>query len=117
VFADLSRLPPLLLQAASDEMLLDDSRRVHDKVRSAGGISRLEVFDGVFHAWHMLDGFVPEARIALQQAGAFVNDPECSPGAESPGDSDRCARRTGARSDRPHVDALQGGGLASRILQ
>lgn len=83
VFADLSRLPPLLLQAASDELLLDDSRRVHDKVRSAGGISRLEIFDGVFHAWHMLDGFVPEARIALQQAAAFVNDPECSPGAES----------------------------------
>ena len=74
VFADLGRLPPLLLQVASTELLLDDARRVHDRVRKTGGVSQLEVFDGVFHGWHMLDGFMPESRTALQQAAAFVND-------------------------------------------
>lgn len=74
VFGDLGGLPPLLLQVASDELLFDDSRRVHDNVRKAGGVSRLEVFDGVFHAWQMLDGFLPEARLALQQATAFLDE-------------------------------------------
>jgi acetyl esterase/lipase len=75
LFGDLDNLPPLLLQVASTELLLDDARQVHDKIQRAGGRSRLEVFDGVFHAWQMLDGLMPEARVALQQAAAFVNEP------------------------------------------
>jgi epsilon-lactone hydrolase len=75
VFGDLCGLPPLLLQVASSELLLDDARRVHEKVRAAGGVSRLDVVDGVFHAWPMLDGLMPEAGVALQQAAAFMNEP------------------------------------------
>jgi epsilon-lactone hydrolase len=75
LLSDLRGLPPLLLQVASSELLLDDSRRVHDKVRRAGGVSRLDVFDGVFHGWQMLDGFMPEATRALEQASAFMNEP------------------------------------------
>jgi epsilon-lactone hydrolase len=74
VFGDLGRLPPLLLQVASDELLFDDSHRIHANVQKTGGVSRLEVFDGVFHGWQMLDGFLPEARLALQQAGAFIDE-------------------------------------------
>jgi acetyl esterase/lipase len=72
IFADLGGLPPLLLQVSSTELLLDDTRRVHDKIREATGGSRLEVYDDLPHCWQMLDGFVPEARVALQQAGAFI---------------------------------------------
>lgn len=74
LFADLGGLPPILLQVGSIELLLDDARRVHEKVVKAGGASRLEIFDGVCHVWQMLDGFLPEARAALRQAAAFVND-------------------------------------------
>ena len=75
LFGDLDNLPPLLLQVASTELLLDDARQLHAKIQRAGGSSRLEIFDGVFHAWQMLDGLMPEARVALQQAAAFVNEP------------------------------------------
>jgi acetyl esterase/lipase len=75
LFAHLGGLPPLLLQVGSSEILLDDARRVHDKVRAAGGASTVQIFDGVFHVWQMLDGLVPEARVALRQAAAFMNDP------------------------------------------
>ena len=71
--ADLSGLPPLLLQVGSTELLLDDSRVVHDKTAKVGGVCRIEIFDNVFHCWQMLDGVVPEARIALKQAAAFIN--------------------------------------------
>ena len=73
-FADLKGLPPLLLQAGSTEILLDDSRSVHNKIQEAGGVSRLEVYDDVFHCWQMLDGILPEARLALRQAAAFISE-------------------------------------------
>jgi acetyl esterase/lipase len=80
VYADLRGLPPLLLQVESTELLLDDARRVHDKVREAGGVSRLNVVDGVFHVWQMFDGFMPEATHAVDQASAFINEPTSRPG-------------------------------------
>jgi acetyl esterase/lipase len=72
VYGDLSGMPPLLLQVGSTELLRDDARRVHERVRAAGGESRLEVYDDVPHGWQMLDGLVPEARAALRQAAAFI---------------------------------------------
>ena len=77
VFGDLAGLPPLLLQAASNELLLDDARRIHQSVQKAGGVSRLEIFDDLFHDWPILDGFLPEARQALQQAAAFLDEHAC----------------------------------------
>lgn len=73
-FADLGGLPPLLLQVGSTEVLLDDARRVDEKVRAAGGSSTLEVYEDVFHCWQMLDGVVPEARVALSRAATFIRD-------------------------------------------
>jgi epsilon-lactone hydrolase len=72
VHADLRGLPPLLLQVGSTELLLDDTRLVHDKIQKAKGVSRMEIYEDVFHCWQMLDGIVPEARTALRQAAAFI---------------------------------------------
>lgn len=79
VFADLSGLPPLLLLAGSTELLLDDARRVHEQVRQAGGSSRLEIYEGAMHGWTMMDGFMPEARAALEQAARFMAEPGPGP--------------------------------------
>jgi len=46
-------------------------------VQKAGGISRLEIFDDLFHDWPILDGFLPEARQALRQAAAFLDEHAC----------------------------------------
>lgn len=74
VFADMKGLPPVLLQVSSTELLLDDSRRVHYKIQEAGGESRLEVYEDVFHCWQMMDGLLPEARTALRQAAEFIRE-------------------------------------------
>lgn len=73
LFADLSGLCPLLIQVASTEVLLDDSRGVYRKLIDSGGESTLEVYTDVIHAWQMCDGIVPEARVALTSAVAFIN--------------------------------------------
>ena len=72
LYADLRGLPPLLFQVGSEELLLDDSVRIHEAIRRAGGSSTLQVTGGVFHVWQMLDGFLPEAREALVRVANFL---------------------------------------------
>lgn len=72
--ADFSNLPPTLLQVGSTEILLDDSVLVHDKIRAAGGASRLEIYEDLPHGWQMLNGLVPEARLALGRAASFIRE-------------------------------------------
>jgi acetyl esterase/lipase len=93
---DFKEFPPLLLQVSSTELLLDDSRRVADKIKQAKGsdslkiyydvlnhwreieeikgMSRLEVYSDLFHCWQMLNGFLSEARVALRQAARFISN-------------------------------------------
>lgn len=71
-YADLSRLPPVLLHVGSTELLLDDARRVHSKICESGGRCHLEVFDDMAHCWQMLVPFVPEATSSLRAAAMFI---------------------------------------------
>ncbi|HEX6315993.1 MAG TPA: alpha/beta hydrolase [Gemmatimonadaceae bacterium] len=73
VYANLAGLPPLLLHVGSTETLLDDSRRVHERVRETGGVSEMRIFDGVAHCWQMLVPLVPEATASLREAAAFMS--------------------------------------------
>jgi acetyl esterase/lipase len=72
LYADLRGLPPVLLQVGSTELLLDDARRVHERMVACGGASRLTVYDDVPHAWQLLVPFVPEARRAVGEAADFL---------------------------------------------
>jgi acetyl esterase/lipase len=72
VFGSFEGFPPVLFQVGSTEILLDNSQRIHDKILQAGGTSELEVYEDVFHCWQMLDGFIPEAGKALQNAAEFI---------------------------------------------
>ncbi|HEX8852427.1 MAG TPA: alpha/beta hydrolase [Pyrinomonadaceae bacterium] len=73
-YASFERLPPLLLQVGSTELLLDDARRIYARILEAGGASRLEIYEDVFHCWQMLDGIIPEARAALMSAAQFIEE-------------------------------------------
>jgi epsilon-lactone hydrolase len=72
VHADLSGLSPVLLQVGSTELLLDDARRVHERIRAAAGTSQIEIYEDVAHGWQMLFPLVPEARTSLRNAAAFI---------------------------------------------
>ena len=65
-------LPPVLLQVGSTELLLDDARRMHERITAAGGSSVLSVYDDVMHGWHLMAAFVPEARDAVNEVAEFV---------------------------------------------
>ena len=73
LYGRLDALPPLHIHVGNDELLLDDSVRLHERVNAAGGASEIVIYEGVFHGWHMLDGLIPEAREALSRAARFVH--------------------------------------------
>lgn len=71
-FADLTGLPPLLIQAAAHDLLLDDARRIHASAKDAGVDSKLEVFADLGHDFQMAPDLVPEAQRAIAMAGAWI---------------------------------------------
>lgn len=73
LLADLSGLPPLLIQVGRDEVLLDDARNVHAKVQAAGGSSTLHIYEKVPHGWHYGASFVPETGEALREVATFID--------------------------------------------
>lgn len=72
LYADLAGLPPLLIQAGSAEMLLDDSRRFALRACEAGVDVQLEVWEHMVHVWHFTWLLEPKARQAVAQVGRFV---------------------------------------------
>ncbi|MDF3835512.1 alpha/beta hydrolase [Cupriavidus basilensis] len=70
--AALAALPPLYVQASDKEVLLDDSRRLVERARAAGGNAELHIWRGVPHVWQLYHPFLPEARRALADAAAFA---------------------------------------------
>lgn len=70
--ADLSGLPPLLIQVGSEEVLLDDSRELAERCEAAGVEATLEVWDEMIHVWHWFGEYLDEAESAVRRVGAFV---------------------------------------------
>ncbi|MFD2579964.1 alpha/beta hydrolase fold domain-containing protein [Novosphingobium colocasiae] len=72
LYADLSGLPPILIQTGGDDVLLDDSRRFHALARAAGVDATLEVSPGQQHVFHFLAGVSPVADAAIARAGGMA---------------------------------------------
>ncbi len=70
--ADLSGLPPLLIQVGSAETLLDDATRIADRAGAADVAVILEVWPHMIHAWPLWAAHLKSGRRALAHAGAFI---------------------------------------------
>lgn len=72
VLGDLTGLPPSLLFAGADEILLDDARTLHARLQEAGCRSELIVENGMWHVYPLYS--TRESRRALETMTAFVRD-------------------------------------------
>jgi acetyl esterase/lipase len=70
--APLEGLPPLLLQAGGDEVLVDDTRRMASRARAAGVDVTEHVWDGLYHDFPIFDPTATSSVEALAEIGAFV---------------------------------------------
>jgi monoterpene epsilon-lactone hydrolase len=73
-YGNLAGLPPLLVQVGADEVLLSDSLRLAENAKAAGVDAELVVWPGMWHVWHTLVPYLPEAREAVEAIGAFVRE-------------------------------------------
>ncbi|MBS0344462.1 MAG: alpha/beta hydrolase, partial [Proteobacteria bacterium] len=64
LFGDFDNLPPLLLVAASNEVLRDDATRLAERAREADADVTLHLFDDSVHVFPIFN-FLPEAKAAL----------------------------------------------------
>lgn len=72
LFADLAGLPPTFVQAASDEILVDDVERFVDRARAAGASVDYRRLEGMWHVEHLHAGLVTAATDAVADIGEFV---------------------------------------------
>jgi monoterpene epsilon-lactone hydrolase len=72
IYADLSGLPPLLIQVGQNEVLLDDSTRMADRAKAAGVDVTLEVWPDMIHVWHFFAAALPEAQQAIERIGEWA---------------------------------------------
>jgi monoterpene epsilon-lactone hydrolase len=72
LFADLSGLGPVYIQAGGDETLADDARLLDAHAKKAGVDVRLDIFPGMLHTFQMAAGRAPEADDAIRQLAAWV---------------------------------------------
>jgi acetyl esterase/lipase len=73
IFADLSGLPPLIIQAGTHEVLLDDAVRLAQQAVTADVEVILDITPGVPHVFQAYHAILDEAVAALDRAGLFLS--------------------------------------------
>jgi epsilon-lactone hydrolase len=72
IFADMSRLPPLLIQVGENEILYDDAPRLRDAAQAAGVDVAFEPWGHGFHVWPVfISAGLPESAAAVERVATF----------------------------------------------
>ena len=72
LYADLTGLPPLLIQVGDRETVLDDSTLFADKARAASVDVELQVWEGMIHVFQMFAAELVEGRRAIGSIAQFL---------------------------------------------
>lgn len=72
LYADLNKLPPILIQVSTSEMLFDDSNRFFERAKTAGIDVTMQTWDNALHVFQMFPQ-LPEAKEALEEVKNFVS--------------------------------------------
>jgi len=72
VYADLSELPPLLLQVGGDEILRGDIEYYATKAREAGTSVELSLWEDMIHCWPLFSSALASGCKSIIEAGKFI---------------------------------------------
>lgn len=82
IFSDFNEFPPIFLQVATREMLLNDTLIIAEKMKKQGVSVTVDLWEGMFHAFlifmaiPVLGKLIPENRQALKNVQLFVESLE-----------------------------------------
>lgn len=74
LYADLKGLPPMLIQAGSIEVLLDDSVRLAEHAKASGVEVNLEVWEGMTHVFQKFGDSLANSQQAIENIGKFTQN-------------------------------------------
>jgi acetyl esterase/lipase len=72
LYADLSGLPPLLIQVGTAETLLDDASRLSERAKKAGVKVTYEPWENMIHVWHLFAPMLDEGKQAIERIGEYI---------------------------------------------
>lgn len=70
LYGDFNGFPPTILVSGTRDMFLSDTVRVHRKLRDAGVVADLHVFEGLSHGGYLVAG-APESISTFQEVSVF----------------------------------------------
>jgi epsilon-lactone hydrolase len=73
IYGDLKGFPPTILTTGTRDLFLSNTVRVHRKLREAGVIADLLVFEGLSHAQYLFDFSAPETKEHFVETAAFLD--------------------------------------------
>jgi len=73
VYGDMNGFPPTILTTGTRDLLLSNTVRVHRKLRQAGVVAELQVYEGQSHAQYMRAADAPETKEAFEEIAKFFD--------------------------------------------
>jgi acetyl esterase/lipase len=74
VYGDYQGFPPSILTSGTRDLFLSNTVRVHRKMRQAGVVAELHVFEGQSHAQYAADPYAPETKEHFGELSRFFNE-------------------------------------------
>lgn len=74
IHADLTGLPPLLIQVGSAETLFSDADTLAKNAKAAGVEATFEEWPNMIHVWHLFFQQLADGRKAISRIGEFVKE-------------------------------------------
>jgi acetyl esterase/lipase len=74
LLADLTGLPPSIIHVGDNEVLLNDSTRLFDKMKAANVEVQLHIWQGLWHVFQAFVPFLPESRQSINEIGEFIGN-------------------------------------------
>lgn len=74
LFGDYANMPPMLIQAGADEVLLSDSETVAKKAKQAGVDVKLITYEGMYHAFYIITPQIKEGKQAWAEIESFISN-------------------------------------------
>ena len=72
LYGDYTGCCPALIQVGSEEVLLDDSRRLAHKMEASGVPVVLDIWSKMPHVWQVMSMILPEGKVAIDRIGVFL---------------------------------------------
>ena len=74
IFGNFENFPPVFIQCGSNEILLDDSIRLCEKIEKAGGRAVLDKIDDMPHLFQAVPDYFSNAHLAGEAVGKKISE-------------------------------------------